>query len=119
MQPSKLDATEVVRQAQRRARYIAELESKLEDQREQRAIDARWMVRNTTCSRSLIAAVLGISRVTLDKYLDDGGMTREYMREIRAFQKERGIVLYDSRDLQIQIADPDAPAGPDSDIHIS
>lgn len=116
MQPSQLEAAEVVRQAMKRAKYIQELENKLEDQREQRAIDARWMVRNTTCSRTLIAAALGVSRVTVDKWLIDGGITREYLAEVRKFQRERGVVLYDSRDLGIQIADPEVEAGPTSDI---
>lgn len=88
------------------------MESELEDQREQRAIDARWMVRNTTCTRTLIAAVLGISRVTLDKYLDDGGIDKEYLAEVRRLQKERGVVLYDSRDLQIELKESDLISSP-------
>lgn len=102
MPTEKPDAQVVIYHALRRSEEIADLERRLDHEREMRAVDARWLVRNTTCTRTQIAGVLGISRVTLDKYLDDGGMTREYMALVRRQQKERGVELYDSRDLQIE-----------------
>lgn len=101
MKPSLIDPNEVVRQSMRRAESIQVLEDKLQHEREMRAMDACWLVRNTTCTRTQIAAVLGISRVTLDKYLADAGMDDAYLAEVRKVQKDQGVTLFDSRDLQI------------------
>lgn len=84
----------------------------LEDQRFLRGADARWMVRNTTCTRTAIAALLGISRVTLDKYLADGGMDDAYLAEVRRVQKEQGVELYSCENLPIAGIPWEKPAVP-------
>lgn len=101
MKPSKVDAREVIRQAQDRAKKIAADEKRLEAMRELRAVDAGWLVRNTTLMRSTIAQVLGVSRVTLNVYLSEAGYTDEYLASVRALQKEQGITLYSAEDLGI------------------
>lgn len=94
MNPSKVDVDEVLRQSHLRAQRIAAMERELDDQRQLRAIDAAWLVRNTDLTRTLISAVLGISRVTLDKYLAERGIDEDYLAQVRAVQRERGVVLY-------------------------
>lgn len=92
---------EVIRQAMTRAKHIDDVEKQLVSEKELRASDACWMVRNTTCSRTLIAAALRISRVTLDKYLADAGITREYLAGVRKVQQMAGRPVYDARDVEI------------------
>lgn len=94
MHPSQTDVDEVLRQSARRAKDIAALENRLAAQRELRAVDARWLLRNTDLSRSSIAGVLGISRVTLNEYLKDGGMDDAYIAAVRELQKKQGVTLY-------------------------
>lgn len=94
MRPSQTDVDEVLHQAHKRQQRIQQLENRLAAERELRAIDASWLVRNTVLTRTAIAAVLGTSRVTLDKYLADAGVTDEYLAEVRAVQKERGMEPY-------------------------
>jgi hypothetical protein len=92
MKPSQVDADAVLRNSWRRAQDIAHYERELERLREMRAVDARWLVMHTDLTRTSIAGVLGISRVTLDKYIDDGGLSDEYLAELRRRQDETGIV---------------------------
>jgi hypothetical protein len=94
MKPSHVDPFEVLRQSANRTRRIETLERELDRCREMRAMDACWLVRNTDLTRTNISAVLGISRVTLDKYLADAGMTDEYLAQVRNVQRERGVVLF-------------------------
>jgi DNA-binding transcriptional regulator LsrR (DeoR family) len=68
-----------------------------------RAMDACWLVRNTDLSRSSIAGVLGISRVTLNQYLKDAGMDEDYLAMVRARQQEQGVVLF-SPDISAYLA---------------
>lgn len=116
MNPSLIDPYEVLRQAEVRRQRIQLMERELEQQRYLRVVDACWLLRNTNLERSSIAAVLGISRVTLNKYLDDAGMTAEYMAEVRKVQQERNVVLY-SPDISRYLAsgDEEESAEPESD----
>jgi hypothetical protein len=108
MRPSKADAAEIIHHGIKRAQRIADLESQLEHEREMRAVDGRWLVRNTTCTRTQICAALGISRPTLDKYLADGGMDAEYLAQVRAVQKDKGIELYSQDDLPAEFIIPES-----------
>ncbi len=106
------DVTELVRQAIDGAQELARLEKRIDELRELRAADARTLVRETTCTRTLISAALGISRPTLDKYLADGYMTREYLATVHKANRESGRRLFDSRDLQLAMKEAgilDAP----------
>jgi hypothetical protein len=94
MQPSLIDPVEVLRQSASRARRIAAMEKELEQQRYMRSMDACWLIRNTDLQRQQIAAVLGISRVTLNQYLNDAGMNDEYMATVRKQQQEQGVKLF-------------------------
>lgn len=94
MHPSHTDVDEILRQSYERARRIAMLEKKLENERQLRAVDARWLVRNTELTRTQIAGVVGISRVTLDKYLDDAGMDEDYLQIVRKARRTKGIEAY-------------------------
>lgn len=94
MKPSQIGPHELLRQAEYRRQRIARMETELDQERSMRTMDACWLVRNTDLTRTVISALLGISRVTLDKYLDHAGMTAEYLAEVRHFQKEKGIVLF-------------------------
>lgn len=94
MKPSLIDPHELLRQAEYRRHRLAHLETEIDRERHMRSMDACWLVRNTDLTRTVISGLLGISRVTLDKYLDDAGMTAEYLAEVRRVQKEKGIVLF-------------------------
>lgn len=98
---SREDTAEVIRQALRDAEEFARLERRLRALKELRAVNASYLVRNTTCSRTEIAAVLGTSRVTLDRYLAEDGVDAQYLAVVRENQKKAGAVLFDSRDLHL------------------
>lgn len=68
------DEDEIIRQCFIRRERIARMEKELSAERGLRRTDAAWLVKNSDLTRSTIAAVLGISRVTLDKYIEDAGL---------------------------------------------
>jgi hypothetical protein len=74
MKDAHEDEDEVIRQCFIRRQRIADLEKELARQRGLRRTDASWLARNSELTRTAMAAVLGISRVTLDKYLEDAGL---------------------------------------------
>lgn len=68
---SKADIDEIVLQSRSRAEKIRALEERLEHERGMRAADARFLARNSDLTRSAIADICGVSRVTLNDYLKD------------------------------------------------
>jgi hypothetical protein len=94
MQPSELTPEDILPTITQRSKKIAAMEEDLQHQREMRAVDARWLVSYTDLSRSVIAALVGVSRVTLNQYLKDGGIDDEYLERLRERQQKKGIVLY-------------------------
>lgn len=94
------DSAEIIRQARVRAHDIDALEKRLDHMREVRAIDAAWLVLNTTLTRSAIAALLGISRVTLNQYLTDRGMSQEMINQVHNKKQQDGTQLFDMHDYE-------------------
>lgn len=66
---TKADVDEIVLQSRSRAEKIRALEEELERQRDLRAADARFLFKHSGLTRSAIADICGVSRVTLNDYL--------------------------------------------------
>jgi hypothetical protein len=85
------DRNEIMRQTVLRGQRIAQLEKMLAHERHVQRADAVWLVRHTRLSLGDIAALADTSRVSLDKWIREQGISRQEMQERTSKRLAEGL----------------------------